>query len=503
MHWNPLDHRFSGRGDIAALVALLLLFYLTARIGNEVEGLRGAQSLVWPASAIGLAIVLRYGYRTWPAILAVAVAAVWPALADVAGPFWVTLSSALLIGFAATLEALLVGWGVRRLTGDAYLKQAPMFLLGTLVALPIGTFVATVPQLFGSWLGGLTELSPPTLLGDILLVGHAIWIADVVGMVALTPPILLWLGHPRSRLSLPRGAELFGYGIVVGFVLVFRGAVEVTYLLFVVHMIIAVRVPLHWASLAALATSTVLVVQAAAAMEIPDPRTLYEIFLADLSLVLILNLVTYATALFWKESLAARRSLEEQVSERTEELETANARLQTLSHTDALTGAWNRRYFDAVGRRALERALKDESVVAVLAIDFDHFKRVNDTHGHAVGDRVLIAAVDRMAGQLRPTDVLARIGGEEFAVLLPECDPDHVLDVAERLRAAMAAAPFRARTHTTVPVTISIGVALKCPEPTEGMAPEEHLEALLRTADRRLYRAKAAGRNRVVAGRDG
>ena len=129
-------------------------------------------------------------------------------------------------------------------------------------------------------------------------------------------------------------------------------------------------------------------------------------------------------------------------------------------------------------------ARRHERPLTIAIVDIDHFKSVNDTHGHAAGDRVLAAVAGSLREQLRAEDQLGRLGGEEFLVLLPDTDSAAAGHVAEKLRAEVAAAP------TPVPVTVSIGVA-----GWDGETPED----LLHRADEALYAAKQAGRDRVLA----
>ena len=135
------------------------------------------------------------------------------------------------------------------------------------------------------------------------------------------------------------------------------------------------------------------------------------------------------------------------------------------------------------------RAARDGAPLAVVALDVDHFKRVNDAHGHAAGDAVLAAVAARAAEALRAGDLLARIGGEEFAALLPGATLEAAAEVAERVRARIGAAPVPAG-EARLAVTVSAGVA--------ALAPAEDGAALLARADARLYAAKRAGRDRVA-----
>jgi diguanylate cyclase (GGDEF)-like protein len=169
------------------------------------------------------------------------------------------------------------------------------------------------------------------------------------------------------------------------------------------------------------------------------------------------------------------------------ELHRAHGAAELLARTDELTGAFNRRHFAETMAAALAG---DGGGCALLMLDADHFKQVNDAHGHLVGDAVLVELARRLSGCLRPTDCLARWGGEEFAVLLHGVDSDDELDrLAQRLRSAVSRTPITAE-GVSVRLTISIGAA----RATEQQA---GLDALVEAADRCLYIAKRHGRDRV------
>ena len=172
-------------------------------------------------------------------------------------------------------------------------------------------------------------------------------------------------------------------------------------------------------------------------------------------------------------------------------LERLNTELQHLATVDPLTGAWNRRHFLELANRELERARRYGRPLCALMLDVDHFKRINDTHGHATGDAALVALTDACRITLRSSDLLGRLGGEEFAVLLPETTMENACEVAERLRCAIAAIALPAPAGGTVELTASIGVAAADPQETS-------VEKPLSRADEALYRAKAQGRNRVA-----
>lgn len=165
--------------------------------------------------------------------------------------------------------------------------------------------------------------------------------------------------------------------------------------------------------------------------------------------------------------------------------------LRELATRDSLTSAANRRYFVELGQRERERSLRSKSPLSLCLFDADEFKRVNDEHGHDVGDRALVAMARAARNALRAADVLGRVGGEEFAILLPDTELAGALVVAERVRATVESSDVRNDDGKRVPLTISVGVAQ-----LEG---EESLDSLLKRADLALYVAKDRGRNRVSA----
>jgi two-component system, cell cycle response regulator len=167
-----------------------------------------------------------------------------------------------------------------------------------------------------------------------------------------------------------------------------------------------------------------------------------------------------------------------------QELVAQGMRLESLLREDALTGLLNRRAILAQLAGTVSGARRHGHPLSVAMVDLDGFKAINDEHGHAAGDAVLVSAVRAMRAHLRAEDQLGRLGGEEFLVLLPDTRSDAATHVAEKLREEVAAAPG------PVPVTCSIGVAT-----WDGETPE----LLLRRADEALYAAKDAGRDRVIA----
>jgi diguanylate cyclase (GGDEF)-like protein len=159
---------------------------------------------------------------------------------------------------------------------------------------------------------------------------------------------------------------------------------------------------------------------------------------------------------------------------------------------DPLTGISNRRALDESSAGAIAIARRHARDLAVLLVDADHFKQINDRHGHGAGDAALRALVAALQATLRPGDLLGRLGGEEFIVILPETDEARAHAAAERLRDAVASVEFSIQ-HEQLPLRVSIGIAL--------LEPDDDLVTLLRRADQAMYVAKRSGRNCVVGPR--
>jgi diguanylate cyclase (GGDEF)-like protein/PAS domain S-box-containing protein len=201
----------------------------------------------------------------------------------------------------------------------------------------------------------------------------------------------------------------------------------------------------------------------------------------------------------------ANAELERRVRERTDQLERSNrdkeamverleqsrAELERLSREDALTGLCNRREFEARLAREQQRADRNRSPLCVAMLDVDHFKSVNDVHGHALGDRVLRQIAVLLLDQCRAIDVVARLGGEEFALALPDTHLDEACAICERVRHAVEAFDWP-RMAADLQVTISLGVVMR--------GADEAAADALKRADGLLYDAKRHGRNRVESG---
>jgi diguanylate cyclase (GGDEF)-like protein/PAS domain S-box-containing protein len=166
--------------------------------------------------------------------------------------------------------------------------------------------------------------------------------------------------------------------------------------------------------------------------------------------------------------------------------------LEDLALTDALTNAGNRRYFDQILERELSRSRRSHAPLALAVLDLDHFKSINDAWGHPAGDRVLVTFVKAVQEAVRNYDYVARIGGEEFAVVLPGSARSDALVVADRICASVRSTNFFVTEDHAIRVTCSAGL-------TSAATSDDNSESLMRRADHALYLAKSGGRDRVVA----
>lgn len=189
-------------------------------------------------------------------------------------------------------------------------------------------------------------------------------------------------------------------------------------------------------------------------------------------------------------SMLRIKGLQDELEEKNRELEVANRRLRKLSVTDGLTELFNHRHIHELLHEEWERSRRSEAPMAVVMLDLDHFKQVNDTYGHPTGDVILYQTANLLRENVREIDMPGRYGGEEFIVLLPCTDEDEAAHLAERIRCAVQEHAYR-DDATEVRMSVSCGVAAF---PGDGI---DGPESLLKRADEALYAAKEEGRNRV------
>ncbi|RJX30225.1 MAG: diguanylate cyclase [Oxalobacter sp.] len=175
-----------------------------------------------------------------------------------------------------------------------------------------------------------------------------------------------------------------------------------------------------------------------------------------------------------------------------EELESHQEKLEILASTDVLSGTGNRRHFLETAEREIDRAHRYSRPLSLIMLDVDHFKKINDSHGHQYGDAVISTLGQMLVEKVRGHDIVCRIGGEEFAILMPETKLADAALIAERLRESLASTPMRFENNQEIPCTASFGV-------TELSSEDKSIYDLMPRADKGLYDAKHQGRNRIVA----
>jgi diguanylate cyclase (GGDEF)-like protein len=173
------------------------------------------------------------------------------------------------------------------------------------------------------------------------------------------------------------------------------------------------------------------------------------------------------------------------------EIERNEAKLELQATTDALTGILNRRSFFELGSKAVEEAQQASKVVSLLILDIDHFKQINDNNGHSAGDECLKKVCQFITSRCRIADLFARVGGEEFAILLPNTGYDEAFALAEQIRTNIANQRIEVKGNLSIACTVSIGI-------TSSLNSDDTLQSLLESADHALYTAKSEGRNRSV-----
>jgi diguanylate cyclase (GGDEF)-like protein/PAS domain S-box-containing protein len=183
----------------------------------------------------------------------------------------------------------------------------------------------------------------------------------------------------------------------------------------------------------------------------------------------------------------SREEMEEEISAR----ELIESELRRIADADTMTGVMNRRSFMERCEKAASVARTRQHVLSVIVLDIDHFKTVNDTYGHAAGDAVIVAMVERLSSNVRASDMLARVGGEEFSICLPKADTNAAIRVAEDLRRRVCSEPIPLPEGMSITITASFGVAT--------LRAGETIHDLIARADRALYVAKQTGRNRVAS----
>jgi len=447
--------------DAGLFVALAAVYFVAGKLGLRLAFVHVSATTVWPPTGIALAAFLLLGVRVWPAIFA--------------GAFFVNLTTAgslaTSIGIAGgnTLEGVVAAYLVNRFArGHRALQRGGDVFRFAVLAGVVSTTVAATCGVTSLSLGGFARWQD---YGDIWLTW---WLGDAGGALVVAPVVLLWAAGPHWP---PRRAQLFEASLLIA-CLVLAGEVVFDGLLPAAYRntpLEFVCIPfLLWAAFrfGARGAATALVLLCGIAIR----GTLHGFgpFVwgtPNESLVLLQAFmgVTAVTTLVLGAVVAERSRGARQ--------------LRLLAVTDALTGLANYRQLIAVLEAEIRRSQRTERPFAVLFLDVDGLKRINDRHGHVIGSRALCRMAEVLHASCRAVDTAARFGGDEFAVVLPETDETEARRVADRVLERVAGDLERPR------IGASVGVAVY---PQDGGT----AEALLGAADRLLYEMKAQGRRK-------
>jgi diguanylate cyclase (GGDEF)-like protein len=465
------------------LVLLVALYYAGAKLGMLTVMPEGI-AVLWPPNAVVLATLIRFRGARLPLIGALVVAT--EVLADI--PTF-RVSEAVLFGLINFTEALCAYWLLRRVRFDARFSSLDdlwkFLLCAPLAAAVLAALAgAGVYSLFRGGQTGYFEFA------------RIWWFGDGLGLLILTPLLLGFapfrLDPPAAAAPAPRRWDLAVAAAAAVCIGAFWLSAELrsrvgAILLLPFVLYVAARASPRWTAAAVAAAALVLVYAMTQGKTPFGALPGREAVIHAQEFILIMGLLGLGFAALLTqlrnrqaELLALNAVLEARVAERT-------AELARIASTDALTGLANRRTFDELLAGECARVARYGGRLSLVLADVDHFKNVNDSHGHARGDEVIRVVAARLRDCARDVDIVARYGGEEFAVLLPHTAACDAALFAERARAALAAQPMAGLSAC---VTASFGVA----ELHANRSPAQ----LVSEADAALYRAKWEGRNRVV-----
>ena len=481
----PAEARRVPHGEPAwwHLALLAALYYAGAKLGLLTVMPEG-MAVLWPPNAVVLAALIRFRGARLPLVAAVVVAA--EVLADV--PTF-RVSEALLFGLINFAEALAAYRLLVRVRFDARFSSLDdlwkFLLCAPLAAAALAALAGAA--VYSAFRGGET---------GYFEFARIWWFGDGLGLLILTPLLLGFApfraGAPGAAASSLRPSDLAVAAAAAACIGAFWLSAELRsrvgpILLLPFVLYVAARAAPRWTA-AAVAGAALLLVYA-----MTQGKTLFaaasgrEAVIQAQEFILIMSLLGLGFASLLTqlrnrqaELLALNAALEARVAERT-------AELARIASTDALTGLANRRTFDELLAGECARVARYGGRLSLVLVDVDHFKSINDSHGHAKGDEVIREVAARLRDCSRDVDFVARYGGEEFAVLLPHTAARDAALFAERARSALAAQPM---AGLPARVTASFGVA--------DLHASCSTAQLVSQADAALYRAKREGRNRVV-----
>lgn len=454
--------------DLAALGAAALAYFLLARFGMAVFALQPSNiTPLWLPSGLALVMCRQWGWRAAPFILLASFAANFPGMTTDGGATARSLGHTLVAAGADVLAGMMAAALFARLLPRGLLRIQDLLPFGLVVCLVPTAVTATILSVNLAAGGYIGWSQAPALFRTLLL-------ADGLGLLLVYPVYQGW----RDRLPVTATELTWLAGAGAGIALLLWLAVTTMsgLLYFVAPALLVLAFNVRMLGVTALTALTLVAVIAATAMghgpyaDGPGNENFRLMAFVYASALTILGIVLQNRQLVFSQS--------------------ALRQWQAAAEHDALTGLANRRALLPLLEAEHQRSQRTGHSYAVAMIDIDRFKTINDTWGHAAGDEVLRAVASVLAANARGIDTVARLGGDEFALLLPESDAAQASVAVERARLTLAQTPLEAGPGRTV-VKISAGIAADSGRGESG-------SALLARADRALYAAKAAGRDRII-----
>ncbi|XZG70932.1 diguanylate cyclase [Chitinibacteraceae bacterium HSL-7] len=465
--------------------ALLAAGYvLAAVLDHQLANLSaGHPPALWLASGVGMIALATRGPVALIWLIPLAVACTPLRYTALQRPDHVLLI--LLLGATAALEHILAARGWMTCSNRSH--HTPMRHANELLpfwlqvcALPASLNLILVPLAFK--LTGHSALMPPLI---------PLACASALGILLIAPLLVVWRDRARYPWHSPQRRGIYAALLLPALLLASVTQLHELIIL-ALPVLLAIAVHFAWPGVSVALLAMAITLGAATRMgsgpfmhdHALTPEVSYQVFIASVALTL------QYLALAHEFLIRAKTELEAEVLRRTTALTEANERLAELATVDELTGLVNRREWQRRCADAILRSRRTRQPLALVMLDIDHFKNINDQHGHLHGDLAL-RALARIATQtLRATDVVGRWGGEEFVILLPDTSLETAHQVTEKLRSAIESSELSCSPDSSICFTISAGVTVLHQQ-------DGTLDDIIRRVDDALYRAKRAGRNRT------
>jgi diguanylate cyclase (GGDEF)-like protein len=483
------------------LVSLMIVYIAVGKVSLYFTTMDEGMSIIWFPNGILIAVFLLRPMREW----------VWIVLAIITAEIVTDLSNFTpLQAFQFALinlgETMLSAFIMQRLcSAHKSFNNIRFVLLFIVIALAI---IPSFSALLGAYVYH-TQIEPQA---NFIAFWRIWFFGDSLGILFLTPLILLWFEHQKKflftqhifesiltdALTIALAFSLFSIGftpsilpttpmifVLITLWIVYRNGLRSGMMMGMIVSMIAIYYTIHHQgpfSIFNPVQNTLYIQEFIAALM--TSTLFFGVFLRQMnetnSLLLQSN-----NAL---ESLA--QSLESEVLRKTAELQKANDMLMDLATTDSLTHIYNRRYLEENAMREIAHSLRHESHLSLIMFDIDFFKTINDTYGHQSGDNVLICISQSVKTRIRKDDIFARIGGEEFVILLPNTDIEQAIVLATDIKESIASLAIPSK-NGSISCTVSIGIS-------EFSTQFDGFGEFLNDADIKLYRAKESGRNKII-----